>query len=429
MKPDPTSGRLRLPELIAMGVGGMIGGGIFSVLGIAASISGHAAPLSFVVGGLIALIAGYSYIRLALAFKNDGSSFTYLEHAFPKHPNVAGITGWIVVVGYVGTLALYAYTFGAYGADLLGSPGSATVRTFLSSGILLLFMIVNLRGVHSSGKTEDVIVYTKIMLLGLFGVIGLTTLKSNNLTPVFNHGVPAIFTGGATIFVAFEGFELIANAVCETEDPDRNLPRGIYGSIIIASLIYIAIAVVGVGNLTPAELLKSKEYALAVAAEPVMGNAGRVLVAVAALLATSSAINATAFGASRMMAAMAQDQMMPEAFSFRSRVAGVPWVAILLLTAAAIFFAVASDLEAIATFSSLTFLLMSIAVSVANFRLRKVTHSQPWIIVIGVVVMTVTVGLLLVHTWLNAKHTFIAIGSLYAAVLIAEFGFSERRRL
>lgn len=119
---------LGLPELIAIGVGGMIGGGIFSVLGITVDIAGHAAPLAFAVGSLVAFAAGYSYVKLALAFRDDGASFTYLEHAFPQHPNVAGIAGWTVIVGYVGTLALYAFTFGAYGAHLLGGSGEDDLR-------------------------------------------------------------------------------------------------------------------------------------------------------------------------------------------------------------------------------------------------------------------------------------------------------------
>jgi len=167
---------------------------------------------------------------------------------------------------------------------------------------------------------------------------------------------------------------------------------------------------------------------LAVAAEPVMGNAGRVLVALAALLATSSAINATFFGASRMMAEMATKETMPNAFSFRSR-NDVPWLAVLILTAATIVFTAAGTLESIAVFSSLTFLLVSIAVSVANFRLRFETDSRGWAIVAGICLMLITVGLLIFHLWSEARQTFITVGILYCAVFVAEFLFSHGRLL
>ena len=405
-----------------MGIGGMIGGGIFSVLGMAVDITGRAAPLAFVVGSLVALAGGYSYVKLALGFRNDGASFTYLEKAFPHRPNVAGIAGWTVIVGYVGTLALYAFTFGAYGAHLLGSSDSNAVRMVLSAGILLFFMVVNLRGARTSGVTEDLIVFTKIILLGLFTVAGLAFIKQDHLFPVFEKGVSSVFIGGASIFVAFEGFQLITNAVMETKNPDRNVPRGIYGSIVITSLIYIGVSLVAVGNLTPAELTAAEEYALAVAAKPALGNAGAVLVDLAALLATSSAINATAFGASRMMAEMAIERRMPNAFSFRNRTA-VPWVAVVVLTGLALGFTVLGSLETIAMFSSMTFLLVSVGVSVANYRLRSQTGSQPWLVLTGLGLMSCTILLLVWHLWTNDPSTFLWLIGFFAAITITELIF------
>lgn len=427
MENTAKSAKLRLPELLAMGIGGMIGGGIFSVLGMAVSISGHAAPLAFIVGSLVALAAGYSYVKLALSFRNDGASFTYLDAAFPNHSYIAGIAGWTVVVGYVGTLALYAFTFGAYGAHLLGSDDSPAVRMTLSTGVLLFFMAVNLRGVQASGRTEDLVVFTKIILLALFAVAGFSTIQHDHLFPVFETGTASVFIAGATIFVAFEGFQLITNAVMETENPVRNIPRGIYGSIVITSLIYFGVALVAVGNLTVGELTAAEEYALAVAARPALGAAGPVLVDLAALLATSSAINATAFGASRMMAEMATKKRMPVVFSFRSRT-DVPWLAVVSLTALAVGFTVFSGLETIAIFSSLTFLLVSMAVSVANLKLRTRTQSQAWLVLLGIGLMLTTTVLLILHLRREEPQTFIWIAGFYAAIALAEVVFIRRNK-
>ncbi len=422
-----TPEKLGLAELIAMGVGGMIGGGIFSVLGIAVGISGHATPLAFALGGLIAILAGYSYVRLALAYRDDGASFTYLERAFPKHPNIAGVEGWAVIVGYVGTLALYAFTFGAYGADLLGSDNDPAVRVALSTGVLLFFMVVNLRGVKSSGRTEDLIVYTKIILLAFFAFAGIRSVKSDHLLPVFDMGTSSVFIAGAMVFVAFEGFQLITNAITEIHDPDKNVPRGIYGSIIITTLIYLSVAIVAIGSLTAKELIDAEEYALAVAAEPALGNIGRALVGVAALLATSSAINATAFGASRMLSQMATEKMVPKAFSFRSRIGDVPVVGVITMTALGIAFTTMNSLGTIASFSSLTFLLVSLGVGIANYRLRTITHAKPMIVLCGIVVVVLTIGLLLSYMWVHDRSTLVNIGLIYGAVFVAEFAFSKRR--
>jgi amino acid transporter len=206
-KTKDTAEKLGLKELIAIGVGGMIGGGIFSVLGMAVDISGHAAPLAFALGSMIALAAGYSYVKLALAFHSDGASFTYLERAYPDNLNIAGIAGWTVIVGYVGTLALYAFTFGAYAADMFGIPNSNSARIFMSAFVLLFFMVVNLWGGKASGETEDLVVYTKIIILTLFGIIGLTTVRQDHLFPVLTHGTSSVFMAGALIFVAYEGFQ------------------------------------------------------------------------------------------------------------------------------------------------------------------------------------------------------------------------------
>lgn len=420
-----TQGSLGLAELIAIGVGGMIGGGIFSVLGMAVDIAGHAAPLAFAVGSVVALAAGYSYTKLALGLHSDGASFTYLETAFPHRPNLAGIAGWTVIVGYVGTLALYAYTFGAYGAHLMGAQDSTMLRMALSSGVLASFMGINLVGAEITGRAEDIIVYTKIVLLGIFVAAGLGTVSSENLTPVFERGVSSPFVAGALIFVAFEGFQLITNGVTETRNPERNIPRGIYGSIVITSILYVGAAVVALGNMDIEQLIAAEEYALAVAAGPSLGDVGPMLVDVAALLATSSAINATLFGASRMLAQMASQKRVPEAFSHRTR-SRVPWLAIVAITGLGTVFTVFSSLETIATFSSLTFLLVSMGVSAANLKLRKRTKSQAWIIILGLALMGVTTVLLLAHLAETQPMVLGVVAGLFVIIAVAEILFFER---
>lgn len=417
---------LGLKELIAMGVGGMIGGGIFSVLGLAVGISGHAAPLAFGLGSLIALAAGYSYVRLALTFHSDGASFTYLEHAFPSHPDIAGIAGWTVIVGYVGTLALYAFTFGAYGAALAGFAGVPALRMVLSAFVLLFFMGVNLIGVRTAGSAEDIVVYTKILLLAVFAVAGIATLRVGRLTPVFDRGPTSVFMAGALIFVAYEGFQLITNAVCETRDAARNIPRGIYGSIVITSVIYVTLALVAVGTLSPATLMAAKEYALAAAAEPVLGRAGPILITAAALLATSSAINATIFGASRMMAEMAREERMPTPLAVRNH-ADVPWMAVVALTVLALALTFAGGLEVIAAFSSMTFLLVSMGVAIANLRLRARTRSNLALVLAGLGLTGITAVLLVTYLWRTNHGALVWIGAIYVAAVGAELIFGHRR--
>ncbi len=418
-------GPLGLLELVAIGVGGMIGGGIFSMLGLAVSITGHAAPFAFLIGAMVAFFAGYSYIRLALTFRNDGASYVYMARAFPHRPEVSTLVGWTVTIGYVGTLALYAFTFGAYGADMLGRSHDPLIRMALSMAVLLFFLFVNLRGARTTGHTEDLVVYAKILILGVFAVAGLHTIDAQNMMPLLNKGFASIFMAGALIFVAFEGFQLITNAVTETENPDRDIPRGIYGAIAITSAIYILLAVVAIGNLPEERIIAAEEYALAEAARPVLGEAGVLLVGVAALLATSSAINATVFGAARLMAEMAREGRMPAAFA-RRNMDNVPWIATLVLITLGSAFTLAGGLNVIASFSSMTFLLVSIGVSVANWRLREKTKAAPWAVLAGIGLMSVTVLLLIVHLARNEPDTLLAMLGIYLAAGIPAWLYGRR---
>ncbi len=409
--------QLGLAELIAIGVGGMIGGGIFSVLGLAVDLAGHAAPLAFLLGSAIAFAVGYCFVRLALTYPGDGSSFTYLRRAFPRHPGVANLVNRAILLGYIGTLALYAYTFGAYGADLLGAPDDTRVRMVLSVLVLVFFLVINLKGVRSSGLAEDLVVYSKIAILAAFAGIGLASVEPGRLRPVFDHGVPAVFLAGALIFVAYEGFQLITNAMDETRDPRRNLPRGIYGSIAITSVIYVTLAVVAVGTLSVNQIRGAEEYALAAVAQPVLGQAGVVLVDLAALLATSSAINSTQFGAARMMADMADSGALPRPLG-RRFASGVPWVATLAMTGGGVAFTLLGGLETIAAFSSMTFLWVFLGVAAAAWRLRHETGARPAVVWAGALLMLATAGLLALYLWQHQPDALLAIGILYAGLAL-----------
>ncbi len=422
-------GTLGLKELIAMGVGGMVGGGIFSVLGLSVGMAGHAAPVAFALGGIIALLTGWSYARLGLAFRSDGGSFTYLEYAF-RHPNIAGLGGWLLLVGYIGTMALYAYTFGVYGAALLpGSGHVLAVQHVLASGILVLFLGINLYGVRAAGHSEDVIVLVKVLILTLFAIAGLVTIKASHILPIFDRGASGVLMGAALIFVAYEGFELIPNAVHEMDRPERNLGRGIMISIIVTTVIYIVVSFVAVGNLTPRAIVTAKEYALAEAARPFLGQAGFLLIGLGALLSTASAINATMFGTARLGNVMAQDKDVPHVFSMRERTRDVPWASLVILTAATLVFVNTGDLTIISSFASSAFLLIFSGINLAALRLRRKIGIS-WTTPLGGFILSLASWLVLgIYLWLHDRHNLEWIVLSYCIIAIAELLFSERRLL
>ncbi len=422
-----TQDKLGLKELVAMGVGGMVGGGIFSVLGLSAGLAGHAAPIAFAFGGVIALLTGDSYARLGRAYRSDGGSFTYLERAFPTQTRLAALGGWLLLAGYVGTMGLYAFTFGVYGSALLGDAGGGSpLQHLLQTGVLLAFLGINLYGVRAAGHSEDIIVLLKVILLGLFAVIGLAYVKPDHVLPVFDRGQVNVLMGAALIFVAYEGFELIPNAVNEMEDPQKNLPRAIFLSILITTVIYILVSLVAVGNLTPEEINRYKDYALAVAAEPFLGKAGFVLIGLGALLSTASAINATLFGTARLGRVMAEDEALPRAFLIREKTKDIPWVSLTAITAVTVLFVNMGSLTVISSFASSTFLLIFAGTNLAALKLRREIGGGIVRPLIAAVLCLGSWAVLYGYLWVHDQQSLVWIGLFYAGILIMEFLFSQR---
>ncbi len=418
--------KLNLAEVSAIGIGGMIGGGIFAVLGLAIAMAGHAVVLTLAGGGVIALLTGLSYAHLGLHFRGDGGSFTYIEKAFAA-PIVAGCAGWLLVVGYVGTLALYATAFGDYGATLFGLGGARPVTAVLAVLALLGFLGINLRGARTSGGVELGVVAIKLLILAVFAGAGLIGIKADHFVPLFDRGLASPLVAVALIFVAYEGFELIPNAIDEMDDPARNLRRAIVIAIVLTTVIYIVVAVAALGNLTPMQIQQDQEYVLAVAARPALGQAGFVLIGIAALLSTASAINATLFGAARLAMVMAREHALPQVFALQERTRPVPYVALLALTGLSSAFALAAPLAAISGFASATFLVIFAAVNFSALRLAGRIGLSPAIPLAGGVLATGSLGLLLWHDWQADRPSLYLLLAVYGTVVAIEIVLSVWR--
>jgi amino acid transporter len=419
--------KLSLAEVTAIGIGGMIGGGIFAVLGLAIAVAGHAVALTLAGGGVIALLTGLSYAHMGLAFHGEGGSFTYIERAFAA-PAIAGIAGWLLVAGYIGTLALYATAFGAYGATLLTGAGTSPLATgALSALVLGGFLAINLIGAKLSGTVELSVVGIKLTILALFAAVGVWGIHASHFVPLFDHGVFTPLAAVALIFVAYEGFELIPNAIDEMENPKRNLRRAIVIAILLTTAIYVVVAVVALGNLTPEQIKHDQEYVLAVAAKPMLGQAGFVLIGIAALLSTASAINATLFGAARLGMVMACEHALPRIFSMRERKRPIPYVSLLVLTALSLVFTLTAPLAVISVFASATFLLIFAAVNFSAFRLARKIKLHPLLPLAGGILASASFVLLVWHTWLSDRESLAWLAAFYGAAVAIELWLVWRR--
>ena len=407
-----SAGKLGFNATWSMAVGGMIGGGIFSTLGVVIAIAGAWAWLSFAAAGCIALCAGYSYVKLAEYYGEGGGAFTFLRknHA----PQFAGSLSWVLIVGYVLTNAVYAFTFGQYLAHVV-DLGPWFART-AAIAIIALFVGLNLRGAGEAGGVEVFLVWFKlIVLVGLAGW-GLAAWNP----PLLSQGVPeagigAALFGAASVFMAYEGFQLLTYDYDDIVSPNQTLARAVLSAIVIVTGVYIVVAL-GTAMLIGADqVVEHKEIALAVAGREALGTAGLVIVTVAAAFSTGSAINSTLFATARLAHEVASNGELPAALDHTNR-AGVPDRAVLGLGAFAAVLAVIGTLSVLVEAASLAF-LFTFAVVCALACARR-TGSR-WVTGLGALLATAATVALIVRLARNEPLALAFLGVLVALAMFA----------
>jgi amino acid transporter len=299
---------------IFLGIGSMVGAGIFIVIGEAGSIAGNIVWVSFVIGGIIALLSGYSLAKLALRYPSRGGIVEYLVQEF----NVNIFSGGMSVMFYFAeliTIAAVAKSFGEYGARLFGYSSIFAINSF-GLGILAFFTIVNLIGTNLVAKSENIIVIIKLSVLVIFTILAFFTIKPDylsikNTPPIINM----FFAVGLTFF-AYQGFSVITNTIEDMKNPKKNMLRAMLLSILIVMILYVTISIAILGNLPLKEVIKAKDYALALAAKPVLGELGFKIMAITALISTASAINATLYATTQISYDLAKNGELPKEYEY-----------------------------------------------------------------------------------------------------------------
>lgn len=419
---------LGVPELVAIALGGMVGGGIFTVLGISVSIIGIYTPLAILLGGIFALLAAYSYVKLSVYYQDEGATYSFFKRTFPGSPFAAAVIGWYVVFGYISTLALYAYTFSAYAISGFAYADSEWARKGVATLIIMTFTLVNVWSVRGMGKIEDIMVLTKLVILVLISFVLIDNSRFGFPTLVQQTGstgiLPVLMVAALT-FVAYEGFQLVINAVKETAAPETDIPRAIYAAIVTAVTLYIIMSIGALLAIPFDDIINNREYALAAGAGNVLGNRGTQLVILGALLATSSAISGTLFGASRLMARIASDGYLPPVLAQRKR--HIPVYAIIAMTLLAVSLVLVGGLELILEFGSMTFLLVSVLMALANHRIRHRTCSSPVLTLTAIFGLSSGMLLILVYEFSNHLLQMISIGALYLLLALGAWLYSRKQ--
>jgi len=323
-------------------------------------------------------------------------------------------------------MALYAYTFASYAISGSAYADNDLLRKAIAGGVILVFTLINVWSVSGMGKIEDLLVYTKVVILIIISFVlinnsqtTLPTLLSEG--PDFN--VFSILIVASITFVSYEGFQLVINATNEMEKPEINIPRAIYSALVIVILLYVFIAVGGILTIPFEDIVRDKEYALASGADKVLGHRGTDLVILGALLATSSAISGTLFGASRQMSAIAQDGYFPKKLA--KRINNIPVYAIISMALLAFIFVLSGSLQVILEFGSFTFLLVSLLMAYANFKIRKSTKSSTIVTMVSVTVLAAGTVLILYHEFVRQPKQLIFIAIIYSLLTLSAWIYSR----
>jgi amino acid transporter len=291
-------------SVTAMGIGAMVGAGIFALLGEAALIAGSDTYIAFLLSGFVALLSGYSYAKLAIRYPELGGVSAYFDHSFGVG-RLSGTLSLIYLVTMAATIALVAKAFGAYAAAL-AFPGSSHIAGNTLASILIITMaLVNISGSGLVGKAEVVLVGIKLVILATLMIAGAIGMQSQLPIEHFHPGAMGIAGCAGLTFLAYAGYSVIADAVGSVDNPKRTILHAIYLEIGAVILLYTGLAIVVLGSVSPAALAQRSDTAVAEAARPVMGHAGYVIVSLGALLATASGVNAWLFSAIKMALALA----------------------------------------------------------------------------------------------------------------------------
>jgi len=420
--------KLGLKECVSIALGGMIGGGIFAVLGVVAQIVHAATWFAFVLAGIVAFCAGYSYNKLNQISQNPGGSVSLIQGCTGK-TKLAGMAGWTLLFGYVGSMAMYAYAFSSFSMGFNFMPNAIfglPMHPVISVLVIFGFLGINLMGAQATGSAENILVGIKVCILIAFGIGGLWLgFSQDKIT--FGLAQATTFRpimAAAISFVAFQGWQLLFYDQESIIDPIKTIRKAVYIAIFIAVGIYIIVALTTLG-LTPLEVIQQDpERALAVAAKPIIPY-GFTIISLAALFSTGSAINATLFSSGYFAKRMLTNHLLPDQFG-NPKADGIPSQTLIILSVITAAFATYGSLDAITSFASLAFIVIFGTVSYLAFKQRKNSEILGIIPAIGMVGTSGFFVLMFWHLYNAEPETFYSVIVITVSVITVELLYFER---
>ncbi|MCB1060218.1 MAG: amino acid permease [Calditrichaeota bacterium] len=440
------SREMSLMDTTLIGVGAMIGAGIFVLTGIAAGVAGPALILAFLLSGFVALFTAMSYAELGSCYHDAGGGYLWVKEGLPKWNGF--LAGWMSWFAHAVACSVYALGFGAYFDQVLQEIGvvipawSFVSPVKLTAVVISLFIAyVNFRGASETGKLGGIVTLTKIFILAIFIAFGLQVLFTRldwqaALTPFMPHGFGGVMSAMGLTFIAFEGYEVIAQCSEEVRNPRKNIPRAVFLSLIIVVPIYLLVALTALvsvhpGGLTPWDYLAEHKETALVEVSKNFFIGGGIMLLFGGLISTISALNATVYSSSRVAFAMGRDRNFPGLFSKIHPQRATPHWAILVTLVIIVLMAVTLPIEDVASAASIMFLLLFLQVNIAMIRLRKLRPDLdrgfkaplfPWLTIFGIVMLLAVAAYMVEFSpvaWI-VTAVWIAIGLVIYKVYASE---------
>jgi amino acid transporter/nucleotide-binding universal stress UspA family protein len=438
---------MSLMDVTMIGVGAMIGAGIFVLTGIAAGVAGPALILVFLLNGVVTLFAASAYAELGSAFHDAGGGYLWVKTGLREPQGF--LSGWMSWFAHAVACSLYALGFGAYfhmvlpmiGVTLPDMPFMG-IEKWLAVGVVVLFAYINYRGASETGKAGNIVTIGKILILAVFIGFGVViTLRRPDwhaaFSDFFARGYGGLFAAMGLTFIAFEGYEIIAQCSEEVRNPKRNVPKAVFLSLLIVVPIYLLVAFAALGAVRPEGMASwqflalKKETALVDAARSFFTGGG-VMLLIGGLLSTLSALNATIYSSSRVSFAMGRDRNLPAWFGKIHPKRKTPHWAILASSVVITLMAVALPIEDVASAADIMFLLLFVQVLMVVIALRKQRPDLdrgfrmplvPWVPIVGIALQLA----LAVQLFFFAPRAWISAGLWLAVGVVVFYTYARKR--
>jgi len=441
---------LNLFTVTMIGVGGMIGAGIFVLTGIAAGVAGPALILAFLLNGVVTTFTAMSYAELGSAYPEAGGGYLWVKEALG---GVQGfISGWMNWFAPAVAGALYALAFGRFASELLIMAGLPTfglsietLSSIFMTLVIAFFTYINFKGASETGTVGNIVTLTKIFILGLFVLFGLLAMARTEAwhtrftTGFLPNGMLSVVVAMGLTFIAFEGYEIIAQSGEEVIDPKRNIPRAIFISIAISVAIYVLVGITAIGAVKPPAGLagwqflgQQREVAIVeVARQTFPLGIGAVVLLLSGLASTMSALNATTYSSSRVSFAMGRDHNLPAFFGRIHSRNRTPYWAVIFSGGLMIAIGWSLPLETVAAAADIMYLLLFMQVNLAVMVLRHRAPELergfkiPWFPVLPILAILSNLGLALYLFTYSSLAWYAGIGWLVVGALAYYVYFSK----